>query len=68
MSQRRKLARQEAAAAELARKRRRGMFLIAMPLAVGAIALAFFLSGQPGYSSFDVIGKKPAVVQVFLPG
>jgi hypothetical protein len=26
------------------------------------------LTSQPGYSSFEVIGKRPAVVQVFLPG
>jgi hypothetical protein len=42
--------------------------LIALPLLIAAIVAAVVLTKQPGYSGFDVIGKQPAVVQVFLPG
>jgi hypothetical protein len=43
-------------------------FLIAAPVVIAAIAAVVMLSSQPGYSGFDVIGKQPTVVQVFLPG
>jgi hypothetical protein len=44
------------------------MLLIAAPVAVAAIVAVVALSGQPGYSGLDVLGKQPAIVQVFLPG
>lgn len=35
---------------------------------VAAIIATFVLTGPPAYSGFDVIGKQPAIVQVYLPG
>jgi hypothetical protein len=43
-------------------------FFIAVPVALAAIVAAVVLTRQPAYSGFEVIGKQPAVVQVFLPG
>jgi hypothetical protein len=50
------------------RKRRRLALFIAVPATITAIVVVVALTSQPGYSSFEVIGKRPAVVQVFLPG
>jgi thioredoxin-like negative regulator of GroEL len=44
------------------------MLLIAAPVVIAAIVAVIALTGQPGYSGFDVLGKRPAIVQVFLPG
>lgn len=68
MGQRKKRAQQEAMARRQAKKRRRAVFFFAAPLAVAAIVLAIALTSEPGYSSFDVIGKQPTIVQVFAPG
>jgi flagellar biosynthesis/type III secretory pathway M-ring protein FliF/YscJ len=68
MGQSQKAARQRAMARRHSRKRRRTMLLIAVPVAVAAIVAVVALSGQPGYSGLDVLGKQPAIVQVFLPG
>jgi hypothetical protein len=35
---------------------------------IAAIVAVVVLTSQPGYSGLDVIGKQPAIVQVFLPG
>ena len=50
------------------RKRRPVMLLIAAPVLIAAIVAAVALTSRPGYSGFDVLGKQPAIVQVFLPG
>ena len=68
MGQRKKLARQEAMARRQSKKRRRVVFFFAALLAVAAIVLAIALTSEPGYSDFDIIGKQPTIVQVFLPG
>jgi len=44
------------------------MLLIAAPVMIAAIVAVVALTNQPGYSGFDVLGKRPAIVQVFLPG
>jgi hypothetical protein len=44
------------------------MWLIAAPVLMAAIVAAVALTSRPGYSGFDVLGKQPAIVQVFLPG
>jgi hypothetical protein len=44
------------------------MLLIAAPLVIAAMVAVVALTSQPGYSSLDVLGKQPAIVQVFLPG
>jgi thioredoxin-like negative regulator of GroEL len=43
-------------------------FFIAVPGVIAAVVAVVLLTSQPGYSGFDVIGKQPVVVQVFLPG
>jgi hypothetical protein len=68
MGQSRKAARQRVMAQRQSRKRRRRAFFIVAPVVVAAIVAVVVLTSQPGYSGFDVIGKQPAVVQVFLPG
>jgi flagellar biosynthesis/type III secretory pathway M-ring protein FliF/YscJ len=68
MGQSQKAARQGAMARRRSRKRRRIMVLIAAPVVVAAIVAVVALTGQPGYSGLDVLGKQPAIVQVFLPG
>jgi hypothetical protein len=44
------------------------MVLSAAPVLIAAIVAAVVLTRQPGYSGLDVLGKQPAIVQVFLPG
>jgi hypothetical protein len=44
------------------------MLLIAAPVVIAAIVAVVALTSQPGYSGLDVLGKRPAIVQVFLPG
>jgi hypothetical protein len=44
------------------------MMLIAAPVVVAAIVAIVALTRPPGYSNLDVLGKQPAIVQVFLPG
>jgi hypothetical protein len=43
-------------------------FLLAAPVLIAAIVSVVALTRQPGYSGLDVIGKQPAIIQVFLPG
>jgi hypothetical protein len=68
MSQSRKTARQQAMARRQSRKRRRMALFIALPVGIAAVVAVVALTGQPGYSGLDVIGKQPAIVQVLLPG
>jgi hypothetical protein len=68
MSQSRKASRQQVMAQRQSRKRRRIALFIAFPGVIAAIVAVVALTRQPGYSGFEVIGKQPAVVQVFLPG
>src|SRR5262245_44561912 len=68
MGQSQKAVRQQARARRHSRKRRRIMLLIAVPVVIAAIVAVVALTSQPGYSGFDVLGKRPAIVQVFLPG
>jgi F0F1-type ATP synthase assembly protein I len=68
MGQSRKTARQRVMVQRQSRKRRRMAFFIGAPVVIAAIAAVVVLTSQAGYSGFDVIGKQPAVVQVFLPG
>ena len=44
------------------------MLLIAAPAVLAAIIAVVALTSRPGYSGFDVLGKQPAIVEVFLPG
>lgn len=59
---------QQAMAQRQRRKRRRLAFCIVVPMVLAAVVAVVVLTRQPGYSGFEVIGKQPAVVQVFLPG
>jgi flagellar biosynthesis/type III secretory pathway M-ring protein FliF/YscJ len=68
MGQSRKAARQQVRAQRQIRKRRRLILLAAAPVVIAAVAAVIVLTGQPGYSGLDVLGKQPAIVQVFLPG
>ena len=68
MSQSRKAARQQVRARRQSHKRRRTMVFIAAPVLIAAIAAVVVWISPPAYSGFDVIGKQPAIVQVFLPG
>lgn len=68
MSQRRKAARQQAVAQRQRRKHRRLALMIAAPVLVATFVTMIVLTRQPAYSGFEVIGKQPAIVQVFLPG
>jgi hypothetical protein len=68
MSQNQKAVRQQARARRHSRQRRRIMLLIAAPVVIAAIVAVVALTSQPGYSGLDVLGKQPAIVQVFLPG
>jgi flagellar biosynthesis/type III secretory pathway M-ring protein FliF/YscJ len=68
MGQSQKGARQQARDRRHSRKRRRVMLLIAAPAVIAAIIAVVVLTSRPGYSGFDVLGKQPAIVEVFLPG
>jgi hypothetical protein len=68
MAQSRKASRLQVVAQRRSRRRRRIALYIAAPCTIAAIVAAVVLSSQPGYSGFEVIGRQPAVVQVFLPG
>jgi ABC-type Fe3+ transport system permease subunit len=68
MGQSRKTARQPPMARRHSRRRRRITLFIAVPVVIAAIVTVVALTSQPGYSGLDVIGKQPAIVQVFLPG
>ena len=68
MSQKRKTARQQAMAQRQRRKHRRLALMIAAPVLVATVVTVIMLTRQPAYSGFEVIGKQPAIVQVFLPG
>ncbi len=65
MSQRKNRVQQKTLPAR--RKRRRLMVWVSALLMVAAIAATVTLSGPPAYSELDVIGKQPAMVQVYLP-
>ena len=68
MAQSRKASRLQVMAQRRSRRRRRIALYIAAPCTIAAIVAVVALSSLPRYSGFDVIGKQPAVVQVFLPG
>jgi hypothetical protein len=68
MPQGKKATRQQALAQRQSRRRRRMALFIGGPLVILAIVATVVLTSKPGYSGFDVIGKQPAIVQVFLPG
>jgi sugar phosphate permease len=68
MSQSKKATRQQAVTQRQARRRRRMAMLIGGPLVILAIVAIVLLTSKPGYSGLDVIGKQPAIIQVFLPG
>jgi ABC-type Fe3+ transport system permease subunit len=68
MGQSQKAARQPPMARRRSRRRRRIAWFIAVPAVIAAIVAVVALTSQPGYSGLDVIGKQPAIVQVFLPG
>ena len=70
MSQKRhKGRRQQALVKRQGRRRRRLAMFIGGPLLVAlAVMAVVVLSRTPGYSGFDVVGKQPAIIQVFLPG
>jgi hypothetical protein len=44
------------------------MMLLAALGLIAAIVAVVVLTRQPGYSDLSVLGKQPAIVQVFLPG
>jgi flagellar biosynthesis/type III secretory pathway M-ring protein FliF/YscJ len=68
MGQSQKAGRRQARARRLSRKRQRLiMFLAALGL-IAAIVVVVVLTRQPGYRDLSVLGKQPAIVQVFLPG
>jgi hypothetical protein len=60
--------RQQTMARRQSHKRWRMILCIAGPVVIAAIGALVVLTKPPGYSSFEVIGKHPAIVQVFLPG
>jgi hypothetical protein len=68
MGHNRKAVRQQARARRQTQKRRRMLVFIGAPVIIAITVAIVVLSSQPGYSSFEVIGKQPAIVQVFLPG
>jgi flagellar biosynthesis/type III secretory pathway M-ring protein FliF/YscJ len=51
-----------------ARRRRRMAMFIGGPLVISAIVAIVVLTSKPGYHALDVIGRQPAIIQVFLPG
>jgi flagellar biosynthesis/type III secretory pathway M-ring protein FliF/YscJ len=68
MGHSRKAVRQQAMARRQSHKRRRMILFVAVPVVIVVIVALVVLTKSPGYSGFDVIGKQPALVQVFLPG
>jgi hypothetical protein len=68
MSQSKKATRQQARTQRQARRRRRMAMFIGGPVGILAIVAIVVLTSKPGYSGLDVIGKQPAIIQVFLPG
>jgi hypothetical protein len=68
MGQSQKAVRQQGIARRHSRRRRRLTLFIAVPMGIAVLVAVVALTSQPGYSGFDVIGKQPAIVQVFLPG
>lgn len=68
MGQSHKASRQPARTRRQSRRRRWLAFFVAVPVLLVAIVAVVVLTRQPGYSGFEVIGKQPTVVQVFLPG
>ncbi|HEX9870168.1 MAG TPA: hypothetical protein VGC99_16560 [Candidatus Tectomicrobia bacterium] len=68
MGHSRKAVRQQAMARRQRHKRRRMILFMAVPVVIMAIVALVVLTKPPGYSGFDVVGKQPAIVQVFLPG
>jgi hypothetical protein len=68
MPQGKKATRQQVLAQRQTRRRLRLALLVGGPLVLLAIVAIVVLTSTPGYSGFDVIGKQPTIVQVFLPG
>jgi flagellar biosynthesis/type III secretory pathway M-ring protein FliF/YscJ len=68
MGQSRRVSRQQAMLRRQTRKRRRVALVIVAPVVIAALVSVVALTRQPGYSGLDVIGKQPAIIQVFLPG
>lgn len=68
MGQSQKAVRQQGITRRHSRRRRRITLFIAVPMGIAVLVAVVALTSQPGYSGFDVIGKQPAIVQVFLPG
>jgi hypothetical protein len=68
MGRGRRATRQQAMAQRRRWKQRRLALLVAAPVVIAASVAVIVLTRQPAYSGFDVIGKQPAIVQVFLPG
>jgi hypothetical protein len=68
MGHSRKTVHQQARARRQTQKKRRMLLFIGAPAIIAAVVAVVVLTSQPGYSSFEVIGKQPAIVQVFLPG
>jgi hypothetical protein len=68
MPQGQKAARQQAMARRRTRKRRRLLLGISAPVVIAAIVAVVALRSPPEYSGFEILGKQPAIVQVFLPG
>jgi hypothetical protein len=68
MGHSRKAVRQQAMTRRHSHKRWRMMLCVAGPVVIAAIVALVVLTNPPGYSGFDVIGKRAAIVQVFLPG
>ena len=68
MGQGRQTRREESMARRREKRRRRLALMIGGPLALGVLVAVIALWSRTGYSDFDVIGQRPTVVQVFLPG
>jgi len=46
----------------------RTVLLVGAPLALVAIAVVIALTRMPTYRDLEVVGRQPAIVQVYLPG
>jgi hypothetical protein len=68
MGQGRKASRRQATGQRQSRQWRRLAWVLVLPGAIVALLTVVLLTGQPGYSGFEVIGTQPTVVFVFLPG